>query len=294
MKPHLRFDLDALALVPKVARAAEVEPGAIAYGLLQLWEWAWRSKRTTAHVTHLRGFFGAESLPAIVSALRAFGFLEPAETGQDEWTVCGADRYLRVSEGHSKGGHAAKSNLIPGAVHKKASRRKVAKVDGLPIGSPSADVGPTIGPTAISDQRAVNSDQRTATDLATTASQSPLPLEPPAEVSATRRLTDSLVAIFAEVRGAKYGFTSRDGKAAQALLSLPDVDQAEIERRWRAGLTALGWAQVSTLTQLVAKWNDQTAPPVGSKPVDWRKSPVRAEDVDPSLMKRVGDVTHEF
>lgn len=123
------------------------------------------------------------------------------------------------------------------------------------------------------------------------ATQPPLALElAPTElpeVSATRRLTDSLCAIFAEQRGVKYAFGGRDGKATKDLMAMPGIDQAEIERRWRDGLNRQGFAQVSTLTQLVAKWNDITAPQR-----DPRKGGVRAEDVDWSGEK--GGISHGF
>ncbi len=109
--PYIAFDLDAIGLVPKVARSGNVSEGVIAWGLVQLWEWCWREKASTVTEVHLRGFFGCD----VPDSLVAFGFVVPQEVG---FRVRGADRYLRLNEARSKGGHAAKGNLIPGARQK--------------------------------------------------------------------------------------------------------------------------------------------------------------------------------
>lgn len=110
--PYLSFDLDALRRVPKVAAAAGVEAGLICYGLLQLWEEAWRSKKTTATFTHLRAFFPGAKPDALADALELFGFVE--KQGPSTFRIRGAERYLRISKARSEGGKKASGNLLRG------------------------------------------------------------------------------------------------------------------------------------------------------------------------------------
>lgn len=96
---YLAFDLDALNVVPDVARAAGMTPGDVSYGLLRLWAWCFRERQDVVSPTHVRGFFGTDATPA----LEAFGFVETTPTGL---RVRGAERYLRVAERQSKAGKA--------------------------------------------------------------------------------------------------------------------------------------------------------------------------------------------
>jgi hypothetical protein len=114
--PYIRFDLDAIDSAADVAAAAGVSINDIAGGLPRMWRHCWRKKSDTVEIAQLVAFFGGDT-GRVSQALASFGFLEATGTG---WRVRGAERYLRVSEGKSKGGHAAKGNLIPGARQKKA------------------------------------------------------------------------------------------------------------------------------------------------------------------------------
>jgi hypothetical protein len=147
--PHIAFELDAIAKVSKVARTSGAPEGAVAWGLIQLWEWCWREKRDTVEAVHLRGFFGCD----VEAGLVAFDFL--AKDGGC-LRVRGAERYLRIRKGNAAGGHASKGNLVPGPKPKatpggaeeepKGSRRGAEEVLRVDLGS-----------TASSEQRAANS-----------------------------------------------------------------------------------------------------------------------------------------
>ncbi len=98
-----------------------------------------------------------------------------------------------------------------------------------------------------------------------------------------------LVATFLEVRGVAYAFTPRDAKALATLLGVGDDD--EIDRRWRRGLHGQFRERCDTLSDLFQRWNAltgnaQQGPP--GRPVDIRKSPVRAEDVPRESFAEVG------
>lgn len=100
---YLAFDLDALNVVPDVARAAGMTPGDVSYGLLRLWAWCFRERQDVVSPTHVRGFFGTDATPA----LEAFGFVETTPNGL---RVRGAERYLRVAEQRSSAGKARSSS----------------------------------------------------------------------------------------------------------------------------------------------------------------------------------------
>ena len=155
---HIAFDLDALPLVPKVARSAGIQEAVVGWGLTQMWEWCWRVKTDQVTTNHLRGFFGAELGAVLVD----FGFLEPI--GSNLWRVRGAARYLRIQAGREKGGLASKSNLKQ---YQKAPAEPPAAAPAahrLPTGSPPADVRLTdrlnTGLSATSDERLATSDKR--------------------------------------------------------------------------------------------------------------------------------------
>ncbi len=99
--PYLSFDLDAKKKVAPCARAVGVEPGVIAWGLLELWEHVWLTKDDVVGEMVLDGCFGP--LERTREALVAYDFLEKAAVG---YRVKGAARYLRVTEAKTKAGKA--------------------------------------------------------------------------------------------------------------------------------------------------------------------------------------------
>ncbi len=104
--PYLSFDLDAKKRVQPAARAAGVEPGVIAWGLLELWEHVWSSKSDIVGELVIDGCFGPQS--RIRDVLVAYAFLEKADHG---YRVRGAARYLRVTQAQSDAGKKNVGNL---------------------------------------------------------------------------------------------------------------------------------------------------------------------------------------
>lgn len=192
--PYIAFEIDALAKVPYAAAAAGVEASKITHGLANLWVWCWRTKKSVVTDVHLRGFFGCDA----AAALEAFGFLELIPEG---FRVKGAERYLRVNEGRSKGGHASKGNLKRGAHRAKteriepiqpgASRTGSSRVEpgasreeaGTPAGSQPGDLpGSTPALTASSEQHlettTLSSDSDESADPLSPTSSDAVHLEP--------------------------------------------------------------------------------------------------------------------
>jgi hypothetical protein len=113
-----------------VARALG-EPLPFTLGCLNLlWHRCWSLKTDTITAVGLTGIFGPEKLDARIALLVDAGFLEPAGA---HFRVRGAERYLRIKEGNSRGGHASKRNLIPGGP--RGGRAEVEP-------SPQADIEP--------------------------------------------------------------------------------------------------------------------------------------------------------
>lgn len=108
--PYIAFDLDAKKRVPAAARAAGVDPGVIAWGLLEIWEHVFATKSDLVGELILDGCFGPS--PRIRQVLVAYGFLEEHAVGA--YRVRGAGRYLRVKKAQSEAGKRAAGNLRRG------------------------------------------------------------------------------------------------------------------------------------------------------------------------------------
>lgn len=100
---YIAFDLDALNEAPAVARFAGVSEDLVIAGMARMWAWCFREKVDIASSGQVRGLFGVD----LTEALTEFGYLAPDEHSDGHWRVRGADRYLRVAAGRSKGGKAA-------------------------------------------------------------------------------------------------------------------------------------------------------------------------------------------
>lgn len=98
---YIAFDLDALNVARDVGAAAGVPEERVTHGLLRMWAWCFREKTEHIDAVQVRGFFGSDAAPALVS----FGFL--AADGE-VFRVRGAQRYLRVAEARRRG--AEKTN----------------------------------------------------------------------------------------------------------------------------------------------------------------------------------------
>ena len=176
---YLAVDLDAKTAMPKVARAAGLSVGDVAWGLMELWEHAWREKTDVATGPVLAGCFGGGA--ATTDALVAFGFLEPT---QDGYRIRGASRYLRIQEARSKGGKASSGNLKRGA---KKARQPGVTPGSLPAAAgdqPGSVPGSAPALPASSEQRAAKEDVRVAPLVLTAPTPKPKPQRAPSKQEA--------------------------------------------------------------------------------------------------------------
>ena len=265
---YIAFDLDALNVSRDVGAAAGVPEERITHGLLRMWAWCFREKTDTVQAIQVQGFFGTSAAPALV----AFGFLAPA--GAD-FRVRGAERYLRISDARSKGGHAAKSNLIPGGPKRSTGRASSRDPRSAPAETqPSTTLGSTSALTPSTEHRAPNTESK---------STAPLFASPAVEAESHKvkpqKDSDLLVYDFKVVTGSDYVWNgAKDGAALAALLKAVSLD--EVRTRWRRGLEApaSAWASCRTVAQLRQKWNDLVPATVAGPPKSTRDDtgPIRA------------------
>lgn len=230
---HIAVDLKVIEVkAPAVARAAGVDPDRVLAGLVRLWHRCWSCKSDTLNPIELAGIFGTDRIDSITNALLAFDLLADAE--DLGWRVRGADRYLRIQAGRSKGGKSASGNLKRGKKSPAALR--------LTPGSPPADSRLVSGLSPSTEHRAPNTEQKTlAGEL------------PPAKESGEHQaIIDSLVATFEADTGTKYRFDARDAKAVKELRGI--ADRPEIETRWRRA-RRLTHPPVDNIWQLPKAWN---------------------------------------
>lgn len=232
---HIAFDLDALPLVPKVARSAGIQEAVVGWGLTQMWEWCWREKTDRVTTNHLRGFFGAELGAVLVD----FGFLEAV--GSSLWRVRGSARYLRISQAQSEAGKRSKGNLKQYRKPAGEPGDSVRLTSGLPPApsrlEPEDTRSERTGSTATSDERLATSDKRQA--------------------GARPADWELIVADFATAGLGKYRpDRDKDPTAFKALLA--DAPLEEIRTRWRRGLAnakANRFPRVTSLAELRQHWN---------------------------------------
>lgn len=234
---YIAFELDALNAAPAVARSSGVVEEVIIAGLVRMWAWCFREKTDTITADQLRGHFGADVAPALV----AFRFLEPQGGG---WRVRGAQRYLRINEGRSKGGKAASGNL-------KRGKRK-------PGGKP--EESPGLVPATAGEQPESSPGSLPALHRAP-STEHRAPLKDSAPAPRAPRAEDPLVVLLKEDFKAEVGsdYAFQSGKDGVALAWLKSKgSEAEIRARWRRGLhhPPDKWLGVRTLSQLRQKWND--------------------------------------
>ena len=246
---HIAVDLKVIEVhAPAVARVME-EPVAVTLGGLSLlWHRCWSTQQDTISRIGLGGIFGMERIDLRIEALADAGFLEPLAEG---FRVRGAQKYLRIRQGNSKGGKAASGNLKRGT--RKAGREPEGEPGTEPGGSrevsrDQAGEGPRLiaGSTPSTEHRAPNT--------ITTKSTAPAPRAP--------RDSDLLCADFESLTGSPYGWNgAKDGVALAWCLKQAPLE--EVRARWRRGLAADGWLLVRTVAQLRSKWNDLAPPPSG-------------------------------
>lgn len=265
--PYLSFDLDALARVPRAAAVAQVTPETIAYGLLQLWEHAWREKVTEVSGTMLRSCFRGAEPTMLAEALEAFKFTE--KVGPDQFRVRGAERYLRITAGRSKGGKTASGNLKRGT--ETAGDRAGSQPGTIPGSSPAASrlqPGTTPGcvPALTASSEHSNSEQRTANTTA----------------GAVGGFDDEVRRIFRALKGVDYDPPNSDAVATRTLLA--KYGEAETLRRWPIALTKK-FPGCSTLTRLLAEWNAYASadpPQTNGRPASGRAADADKDHSKPS------------
>lgn len=239
--PYLTFDLDAKARLPIVAGILQTTPGAIAWGLLELWEHAWRIKSDIVGELTIEGCFGPSEKAR--AALEEHGFIEKAEPGR--WRVKGADRYLRIAKARAEGGR--KGGKRSAELRQNKQNRSKTQANGKQTASKT-------------EALTSNIEHRASTDLNLAGEHPPAPAEKakkakkPADPRLTE-LTKRLASAYEQTRGEKYAHQGvKDAEGLKRLLPL-GTDEA-IERKWRAGLVAQGWPRVSNFAQLAQKWGD--------------------------------------
>lgn len=162
-EPYLQVTFDAIRRAGHVARAAQangvqLSRNDVIGGLLDMWQECWRRKSSTVAPIEIQAYFGAD----ITQPLLAFEFVAPEGVA---YRAKGSGRYLRISEGQSKGGHAAKGNLIPGPKPRGSRKKNPSAVFGSqpsaeeePKEVSSAESSAPFGPS--SEQRSANKERK--------------------------------------------------------------------------------------------------------------------------------------
>jgi hypothetical protein len=251
LSSYIAVDLKVIeGLAADCAKSCAATEDRIGWGLVKVWHRCWADKRGTLTRLELAGIFGPQDLAAVVESLVGFGFLEPSGGA---WRVRGVEKYLRIQEGRSRGGQAAKGNLRRG--NSPAGSRLVP-------GSPPADSRLASGLSPSTEHRAPNTEH--VEDLAPQKAASPdlFPEALPSKAKApkVKREPDPrhapLVARLVEAAKralGSYAFVPRDAKAVSELLAKGTDD--EIEARLLKAFAAGGFPSVRTIHELNTHWN---------------------------------------
>lgn len=147
---HIAVDLKVIEVdAPAAARAAGVNEDRVLGGLVRLWHRCWSKKTALISRLELLGVFGPDRADQLFEALVGFGLLETSES--EGFRVKGADRYLRIQEGRSKGGKTASGNLKRGKKSPADSR--------LTPGSPPAHPRLVSGLSPSTEHRAPSTEE---------------------------------------------------------------------------------------------------------------------------------------
>lgn len=217
---------------PAVARTLD-EPVAMTIGgLALLWHRSWSTKADRISRIGLQGVFGPDRIDLRIEALTDAGFLEAMSDGT--FRIRGAERYLRIRDALSRGGHASKGNLIPGGT--RVGSRETSRADSP---DPSREIaeegaGLNLGLTPITDHRSPISKK----PARSRAGDSPDPRHAP--------LVKDLTEAFQQARGAKYPFDGgRDAKLVSNLLAR--AEPGPLLEAWKRALRHEGYPTVATL-----------------------------------------------
>ena len=221
---HIAVDLKVIEVhAPAVARGAGVSEDRVLAGLVRLWHRCWSTKAVAVTEVEIAGAFGPERLSELIRSMET-EFLRKQADGT--FHVCGADQYLRIREGHSKGGHASKSNLIPGG------KKRSAPAERQPKGSRDQAETPPRQSSALppsTEHRAPSTEQKT-----------PAPPDP-----RHRPLVAALCSVWKQRHPDEYPFGPRDAKVVKNLLALAEPDA--IEAAWERALDHQGFPSICSL-----------------------------------------------
>lgn len=247
--PYLPVDLDAKRRAALIDSALGLPKHTAVGGLLDVWEHVWREKRDVVPPLYLRACLGPDD--RLIAAFVDAGFLEPVEGGH---RVRGAAKWLFGMEGRSRGGRAAKGNLIPGARQKKGADKSRENADPvIPESSAPAESQPRASrdPLSAPHSALTSSIQHPASKNLLAGEKPPAARKPKPERPPDPRHAPLVKALVEAAPG--YTFTGRDAKAVAELLALSEPP--EIVTRWKRARAATGFPRVREIHELPAHWN---------------------------------------
>jgi hypothetical protein len=171
--PYLQLTFDTKRRVGLAARSVDLPPGAIAWGLWEVWEDVWRRKDASVPAHVLAGCFGTD--PRIVGALVLFGFLVEADGAH---RLASEDEH-RILHTHQQRVAAGKARVASGT--RSAGGTLAGRSSDSPAGQPAADQRRTSEPPAANQllQPAASSQQPAAKQIeALSADADPPPFSP--------------------------------------------------------------------------------------------------------------------
>ena len=232
--------------------------------------------------------------------LADYGFLEPAEGG---WRVRGISRYL---ESIRKSIQAQAAGQIGG---KRSSSLKRNSSETTENGNSACDSLERNSTNIKKYKERINIQKyEEIPKYLKEGTKSAVPSSPegkkPSNLSVEitqntqaegrfRPLQKVLCDEFERVFSRKYKW--QKAKDSQALVSLiaHETDES-ISKLWSLGISLERWPSVRTISQLNSRWNDLSAwNPLKRPSSDFRKSPVRAEEMSP-LLEEVRNANEEF
>jgi hypothetical protein len=261
---YVAVELDALNKCALAARSAGVSEDAAIAGQVRLWAHCFREKTDRVTAAQLRGVTSVSA-----DVLEAFGFL--AADG-DGWRVKGADRYLRIAEGRSRGGKMASGNLKKGTKRQSAgnnhepdlSRETSPAPSRLNPGSLPAEprLDPGLSPTT--DYRLPKVEKE---DLSARVASPRKKGVKPTYDPEWQPLVDTLTKVWSDIRGTEYTWSPGDFAQLKALRKRASPE--EIVTRWARGIVGSFSREVNSVAQLAngTKWNAlSTADTTGDAP----------------------------
>ncbi len=300
--PYLQVDLDGKRKWPMVAAGCAISEAQTCKGFLDLWEHCWREKSAAVSLLRLECLFGMPGQGArCAEVLCEFGFLE-LEAGA--FRVCGADKYLRITEARSAGGKKASANLkrgkSPGWSRKAAGEQPESTPGSRPALTPitehhSPSITTSTGPAAADPVASMGSLPGLEHLAAPGRRAEDKPTRTKGEKAPDTRfqpLKEKLVAAIEGHTKTKYGWQGGDATAVKKLIGF-GADE-EILRRLGNGLKATGYAHTSTISQLASKWNEPTVATGIVQPARAGNARFYAEqDADKSAFAKTGTL-NEF